>query len=114
MQRRYAMRVFVFSALAILMATAPVSAENPRKEKFRKLDANHDGKLTRDEFSGHPGNFRAMDCDDDRLVTEAEYVNPYNCDGKAPAPTSRGRRRQPRRHRQRGTSGAGRRATSAA
>jgi Ca2+-binding EF-hand superfamily protein len=70
----------MLSALGVLVAAAPVSALSPRQEKFRKLDANHDGKLTRDEFSGHPGNFRAMDCDDDRFVTEAEYVNPYDCD----------------------------------
>jgi Ca2+-binding EF-hand superfamily protein len=82
MQRRYAMRVPVLSAIALLMATAPLHAENPRQEKFRNLDSNHDGKLTRDEFSGHPGNFRAMDCDDDRFVTEAEFVAPYECDQK--------------------------------
>jgi Ca2+-binding EF-hand superfamily protein len=74
------MRVFLSALALVVMATADVSAESPRKTKFRQLDANRDGKLTRSEFSGHPGNFRAMDCDDDRLVTEAEYVDPYKCD----------------------------------
>jgi len=54
-----------------------------RTQRFRELDANHDGRITPAELNDHPGNFRALDRDGDGLISFDEYLNRS---GPAPAP----------------------------
>ena len=61
-------------AIVVLLALAcvvPASAQ--RKDKFAEKDADGDGYITKSEWSGHVGNFKAMDCNKDDKLSRAEF-----------------------------------------
>jgi hypothetical protein len=61
-------------AIVVLLALAcvvPVSAQ--RKDKFAEKDADGDGYITKSEWSGHMGNFKAMDCNKDDKLSRLEF-----------------------------------------
>ena len=62
-------------------ATAP-----SRDAKFRDWDRDGNGSLSRDEYPGHPGNFRALDTDNDGVLSIAEFQHR----GGAGAPSAGG------------------------
>lgn len=64
---------------AALLSTAAMANETESSEKkgtFASLDADGDGKLSREEASTHAGlasNFTAIDGNSDGFITEREY-----------------------------------------
>jgi hypothetical protein len=63
----------------LLLALATGVAAQDHRAEFAKRDANRDGRLTLEEYGGHPGNFRAMDCDKSDTLSEREFVDRYDC-----------------------------------
>lgn len=56
---------------------APGGGEAPRNSRFfDTYDANQDGKVTKDEYTGDPGVFDVVDTDKDGVVTLAELGMP--------------------------------------
>jgi Ca2+-binding EF-hand superfamily protein len=56
---------------------APAPAEAPRNSRFfDTYDANQDGKVTKDEYTGDPSVFDVVDSDKDGVVTLAELGMP--------------------------------------
>jgi Ca2+-binding EF-hand superfamily protein len=71
----------------LLFSLAATAGAQDHRAEFAKRDANRDGQLTLEEYGGHPGNFRAMDCDKNDRLNEREFVNRYDCnDARAAAP----------------------------
>jgi Ca2+-binding EF-hand superfamily protein len=58
-----------------------VAHAQSRDDRFREWDRNRDGRLEYGEFTGHRGNFNAMDCDKDGYLTMNEFSQRYRCDG---------------------------------
>jgi len=58
----------------------------PRRKAFAKLDLNHDGKLSFDEWAVKTiDKFEGADADDSRSLTPAEYATTAPKPRKAPA-----------------------------
>lgn len=80
-------RVSIFSAcLSILLIVALATAAFPqdlqtsegqragrRHGKLKKMDANHDGQVTRNEWKGKPKKFNKLDANHDGVVTKEEF-----------------------------------------
>lgn len=41
-------------------------------KKLKKMDANHDGQIARDEWKGKPKKFNKLDANHDGVITKAE------------------------------------------
>jgi len=76
------MRALTAAAVLGAPALAMAQLSAARAQTFRERDKNHDGVLTQEEYGGHPGNFRAMDANGDRVLSFDEFVNRYR-DGNA-------------------------------
>ena len=57
-----------------------------RDATFRSWDKDGNGTLSRGEYPGHPGNFRALDTDNDGGLTFEEFQ--HRAGGGAPAPSA--------------------------
>jgi EF hand len=76
----------------ILFVLATGAAAQDHRAEFAQRDANRDGRLTLEEYGGHAGNYRAMDCDKNDALSEREFVDRYDCKDQrpaAPGPTDR-------------------------
>jgi Ca2+-binding EF-hand superfamily protein len=74
------MRALTAAAVLGMPALALAQLAASREQTFRERDRNHDGVLTQEEYGGHPGNFRAMDANGDRVLSLNEFVNRYRDD----------------------------------
>lgn len=74
------MRALTAAAVLGVPALAMAQLAAAREQTFRERDTNHDGVLTQEEYGGHPGNFRAMDANGDRVLSLSEFVNRYRDD----------------------------------
>jgi Ca2+-binding EF-hand superfamily protein len=77
----------VLAVPLLALAAGSVSAQVPvpqREANFRDWDTNRNGVLEKAEFRGHPGNFDAMDANNDRVLSLAEFVNRYRGDSQNP------------------------------
>jgi Ca2+-binding EF-hand superfamily protein len=90
------MRNIGLSFLLILAAGAAFAQDAARRDdlrrEFDRRDVNHDGRLSREEYDGHPGNFRALDCDSNGFLSEREFTNRNDCGpvaAETPAPGQR-------------------------
>ena len=43
-----------------------------KKGKLKKMDANHDGQVTQDEWKGKPKKFNKLDANHDGVITKEE------------------------------------------
>jgi Ca2+-binding EF-hand superfamily protein len=59
---------------AEFLGSADGNADDDREERFYDLDTNRDGRLTRDEWHGSPAVFKALDANNDDVLTRAEAV----------------------------------------
>lgn len=73
--------IFTKAASLLLLAGALAFAKNPQKH-FARMDSNHDGRITLDEFRAHAKNpakadkrFRKLDANGDGALTADEFVN---------------------------------------
>jgi hypothetical protein len=72
-----------------------VGTPEQREKRFKNLDRNDDGKLSRDEFPGQPARFNQLDRNGDGFLEKDElpWMNPERPAGKAlldrPAPRER-------------------------
>jgi Ca2+-binding EF-hand superfamily protein len=81
------MRHIGLGLLLLVAATGAGAQDAAHREEFAKRDTNRDGRLTLEEYGGHPGNFRNMDCDKNDRLSEPEFVNRYDCkESRTPAP----------------------------
>lgn len=62
------------TAFSTFLLAGLVSAQNVREQRFDNRDGNRDGYLTQSEYGGHPGNFRALDRNDDNRLSREEFV----------------------------------------
>jgi Ca2+-binding EF-hand superfamily protein len=58
----------------------PLSGQDVNRLLFDFLDANHDGKLSREELASGPERLRKLDADDDEMIT-GEELNPAHVPG---------------------------------
>jgi Ca2+-binding EF-hand superfamily protein len=80
------MRHIGLGLLLLVVSTGAAAQDAAHREEFAKRDGNRDGRLTAEEYGGHPGNFRNMDCDKNGTLSEREFVNRYDCKDTQPAP----------------------------
>lgn len=62
------------TALSTFLLAGLGSAQNVRENRFDFRDGNRDGYLTLGEYGGHPGNFRALDRNNDNRLSRDEFV----------------------------------------
>jgi hypothetical protein len=63
----------ILAVAGLTMIAADASAQD-RAQRLRERDRNGDGVLSRDEYvatGGHPGNFAALDVNNDGVLTYA-------------------------------------------
>ena len=81
----------IAAGLLALALTAGTLAQDPttqspgrehRGGKLRKLDANNDGQITRDEWKGKPKGFGRLDRNNDNIVSREEAAAARRAHGK--------------------------------
>jgi Ca2+-binding EF-hand superfamily protein len=82
---------FSFVVLGLAVGASPARAQESRDDKFSAWDRNRDGRLEMGEMQANQANFRAMDCNHDGYLSREEFTNRYQCDDNnanatAPAP----------------------------
>lgn len=72
--------IFATCLLALLLSTS-VFAQDPQEQRggrhqggkrLKKMDANHDGQISRDEWKGRPRAFGRLDANHDGVITKEE------------------------------------------
>ena len=81
-----------YRALLVALRTFTEQAKKQAVTRFKSMDKDGDGKVSRDEFTGPKPRFDVLDRDGDGLVTEQEFLS-----GARSRPRARSRRRR-RRH----------------
>jgi Ca2+-binding EF-hand superfamily protein len=79
------------AGLLALILTAATLAQDPTASpqgrrsqggKLRKLDANNDGQITREEWKGKPKGFARLDRDNDNIISREEAASARRAHGK--------------------------------
>jgi Ca2+-binding EF-hand superfamily protein len=66
-----------FLAVSTFFLALPAVAQDVtvvRQQRFSQRDADRNGFLNQEEYGGHPGNFRALDRDNDNRLSRDEFV----------------------------------------
>jgi Ca2+-binding EF-hand superfamily protein len=80
MSIRHAFHTLLLLTFAVTGAWAQTASQmEHRRQEFSRRDVNRDGRLSFQEYGGHPGNFDAMDCDRNRVLNRTEFTNRYQC-----------------------------------
>jgi Ca2+-binding EF-hand superfamily protein len=76
-----------YRALLVALRTFTEQAKNQAVTRFKSMDKDGDGKVSRDEFTGPKPRFDVLDRDGDGLVTEQEFLSgaQVKAAGKVPA-----------------------------
>lgn len=65
-----------YRALLLDLRTFSEQTKKQRTDRFQAMDRDHDGKLSRDEFTGAKARFDALDRDRDGSVSQQEFLAP--------------------------------------
>jgi Ca2+-binding EF-hand superfamily protein len=76
-----------YRALLVALRTFTEQAKKQAVTRFKSMDKDGDGKVSRDEFTGPKPRFDVLDRDGDGLVTEQEFLSgaQVKAAGKVPA-----------------------------
>lgn len=80
-------QVFLTLGIFTCAGAASIVQAESREDRFREWDRNRDGRLEIGEFTGHRGNFNAMDCDKDGYLTMDEFSQRYRCGEQSAQPS---------------------------
>lgn len=84
---------FITTCLFIMALSINLYAQNPsvrggksgrqhNRANLKKMDANQDGTVTREEWKGKPGRFNKLDQNNDGIISKEEALNARHHRGK--------------------------------